>query len=223
MDMNIRYFKYYFVIMLFFSALFFPVLTLAQVSGQENAMPWAWYISRASALVSFALLWLSIFLGISIRTPILNKIIKPIYSYNAHCWISLQALLFALFHGVALTFDKTIHFSLLDIFVPFAASYRPGLVALGTLAFYLMLLMIVTSYVRGFLSHKVWRMVHTTNIVLYAIGMIHALMLGTDLKSGLARDIFIWANAFLIFLFLANIEIRLAAYFKRKSTNSQNI
>lgn len=179
--------------------------------------PWAWYVSRSSALMSFVLLWISIFLGLAIHTPLLDKIIKPAYSYGSHCFISLLALLFALFHGVALMFDEAINFSLAGVFIPFAASYEPSLVALGTLAFYLMLLLVVTSYAKKFVPQKMWRIVHTTNIILYAIGIVHALLLGTDLKSGAAREIFIWANAFLIFLFLVNIEARLVAYFKSKS------
>jgi len=213
--------KKYFITIFLCAVIFVPLVALAQNANAET--PWAWYITRATALLSFALLWLAIFLGIAIRTPVLNKIIKPIYSYNAHCWISFQALLFALFHGVALMFDKTVHFSFFDVFVPFAASYQPGLVALGTLAFYLMLLMVITSYAKNSISHKTWRIVHTTNIILYAIGIIHALFLGTDLQSGVVREIFIYANAFLIFLFLANIEVRLAAYFKRKYSEPENI
>lgn len=212
------YMKKFFAIILLLVVITFPLAVLAQNTPSET--PWAWYISRAAGLVSFALLWFSIFLGISIRTPLLNRIIKPIYSRSVHQWVSLQALLFALLHGVALMFDATMHFSLLDIFVPFASSYQPALVALGTLAFYLMLLMIVTSYARDSLSQKTWRIVHTTNIILYAIGMIHSLYLGTDLQSGIARDIFIYTNAFLIFLFLANIEVRLMSYFKNKSSQA---
>jgi len=101
--------------------------------------PWAWYVARASGLIGFLLLYLAIFFGLAVRTPLLQRIIKPAYSASTHCWISLQALLFVLLHGMALLFDKFFHFSLVDIFVPFAFSGAPGvdtnLLALGIIAF----------------------------------------------------------------------------------------
>jgi len=70
--------------------------------------------------------------------------------------------------------------------------------------------LIITSYSRKLMSQKIWRAVHFTNIVLYAIVFVHALYLGTDLKVELFRNIFIWANAFLVLLMLVNMELRLA-------------
>jgi methionine sulfoxide reductase heme-binding subunit len=186
-----------------------------------NEIPWAWYISRSSALVGFLLLYISIFLGLSIRTPLLKKIISPVYSANVHCWISLQALFFAFVHGVALLFDKFINFSLAEIFIPFASSYEPTLVALGILGFYLMLILVVTSYSKNFISEKLWRAVHFSNILLYIIVIIHAIKLGTDMKVPVVLNIFIWANAFLFFLILVNIISRLIDAYKRKFTDMQ--
>ncbi len=172
--------------------------------------PSAWYASRASGLVAFLLLYISIFLGLTLRIPLLRKIFSPFYSMSIHCWISLQALLFAFFHALVLIFDKWLGFKLTALFVPFASQYQPGLTALGVFGFYLMIILIITSYSRKLMSQKIWRAVHFTNIVLYAIVFVHALYLGTDLKVELFRNIFIWANAFLVLLMLVNMELRLA-------------
>ncbi|MDR3559235.1 MAG: hypothetical protein P4L58_02420, partial [Candidatus Pacebacteria bacterium] len=101
-----------------------------------------WYLSRASGLVGFILLYVSIFLGLAIRTPILKRIIKPVYSFRVHCWISFQALLFAFFHGAILLLDKFIGFSWQNIFIPFyPTSYSKAVdgdfLALGIIGFYL--------------------------------------------------------------------------------------
>ncbi len=172
-------------------------------------VPVPWYISRASGLVSFFLLYLSIFLGLTLRIPLLRKIFLPIYSMKIHCWLSLQALLFAFVHAVALIFDKWLGFKLVDLFVPFASQYKPELTVYGILGFYLMIIMILTSYGRKLISQKVWRFVHFTNLVLYGVVFVHALYLGTDLKVELFRNIFILANAFLVFLMLYNLELRI--------------
>ena len=187
----------------------------------NNEIPWAWYVTRSSGLVGFALLYISIFLGLSIRIPFLHKIISPIYSTKIHCWISLQALLFAFIHGFALFFDKFMKFSLAEIFVPFASRYETNLVALGILGFYLMIILVATSYGHRLISQKLWRVVHFLNIVLYIIVLVHAFILGTDMKNPLVANIFLWANAFLVFLMLTNIEIRIAEAYKRKFNSTQ--
>jgi len=185
-------------------------LVAEQAVSQAKEVPLPWYVSRASGLVAFLLLYISIFLGLTLRVPLLRKIFSPVYSMKIHCWISVQALFFAFIHAISLIFDKWLGFRLVDLFVPFASKYQPNLTALGVLGFYLMIIMIATSYGKKFISHKIWRGVHFANIVLYIIVFIHALYLGTDLKIELFRNIFILANAGLVFLMLYNIELRIA-------------
>jgi methionine sulfoxide reductase heme-binding subunit len=191
-----------------------------------NDIPYAWYLTRSSALVGFFLLYVSIFSGLAVRTPLLNKIIKPIHSAKIHCWISLQALIFAAIHGGSLLFDKFINFSWKNILIPFypltqsqAQRIDVGLMALGIFGFYIMLLLVASSYLRKGLSAQTWRAVHFLNISLYVITLVHSLYLGTDLKSeGVVRSAFIYANGFLMFLFLLNIILRLVRF---KNRNNQ--
>jgi len=175
----------------------------------EIQIPWDWYIVRASALVGFLLLYVSIFIGTVSCLPGIKKYFLRLKSLNFHCWISLQALIFALFHGVALLFHQFIKFSFADVFVPFHSSFEPILVGLGTSGFYLMLILVATSYARKYISAKIWRSIHFLNIGLYIVVIIHAFYLGTDLKTGLLREIFIWANGFLILLLLLNMINRI--------------
>ena len=182
----------------------------------QKEVPMYWYATRSSALLAYALLYLSIFLGVSIRIPLLNKLIKPIYSCSSHCWISLQALVFAAVHGLLLLGDKFMNFKLVNIFIPFyptVGNQMPGInpqfLALGILSFYLMIILVATSYARRFIGQKLWRSLHFLNIGLFIIVFIHALYMGTDLKGGILREIFIYANAFLVLLLLINIFIRI--------------
>jgi predicted ferric reductase len=187
----------------------------------EEETPWAWYISRASGMVAFLLLYFSMFLGLAIRLPILNKIISPADALRTHSWISVQAVIIALFHGIILTFDKLMKFSLVDVFLPFASKYQTAFVGLGVMAFYLMLVLIVTSYLKRFIPHKLWRVVHYFNMVLYAFVFIHAMGLGTDLKNPKILAAFLVLNALLALLIIVNILVRIITAWKRK-TNSQN-
>jgi hypothetical protein len=136
-------------------------VTRQTVSQKPVEIPWAWYAVRANAFVGFLLLYVSIFLGVSLRIPFLNKIIKPIYSLNGHCWISVMALIFAAIHGSSLLFDKFLVFSLEDILLPFHSAYKPVLVGLGIISFYLMMILTVTSYLKKYSSHRFWRYLHS--------------------------------------------------------------
>src|SRR4030042_1549079 len=177
----------------------------------ENSLtiPWDWYIVRASALVGFLLLYVSIFIGTVSCLPGIKKYFLRLLRLNFHFWNSLQALFFTTLHAIALLFHKFIRFSLADIFVPFHSGFEPILVGLGTIGFYLMVILVTTSYIRKYISASLWRAIHFLNIGLYMVVIIHALYLGTDLKSGLLRGIFIWANGFLILLLFFNLFYRI--------------
>lgn len=185
--------------------------------GEE--IPWAWYVSRSSACLGFSMLWLSIFLGLAVRTPVLNKFIKPAYSLGAHRWISLQALFFSFIHGTSLLFDNYINFGWKNVFIPFYplrenSIIDGNLLSLGIMGFYAMVIMIVTSYIRRHIPYHVWRSLHFLNVGLYIAVVIHALYMGTDLKSGIVRNVFIYANVFLAIIFAYNLLIKLILAFK---------
>ena len=194
--------------------------------------PWAWYLARSTGIIGFILLYVSIFLGVSARTPILKKIIQPAYFVKAHGWISLQSLFFALIHGFVLIFDRFAGLSLVNIFIPFAqlpesaiqAGLRPAFLNLGIIGFYLMLILVATSYFKKFMSQRVWRFIHFSNVLLYVFVVAHTLALGTDMRSPLVRNIFIAANAALAILMVINIIYRVYHWISsRKNSYDENL
>lgn len=182
----------------------------------EKEVSWSWYITRATGITAFILLYLVMFLGLSIRNPFVSRLIKPITSLNVHGWLSVQSLILAAFHGIVLIFDKYLHFNLYDIFIPFYAKIYTREIALGLLGFYLMLILIITSYLRKKINYKIWRGLHFLNIVLYVAVFMHALYLGSDLQSGVLRTIFILINIPLLFLIISNIYFKIAKKFGDK-------
>lgn len=187
---------------------------------QSEETPWAWYVSRMSALVGFAFLYVSMVMGLAIRIPSLRTFFGAKDTFSVHCWISLQATLLAFIHGGALIFDKFINFSLKDVFIPFASAYRPHMVALGVIAFYLMLILVITSYLKTKMPHKLWRSVHFFNIILYVFSVVHAWQLGTDLSSNFARAIFFSFNSLLAMLVVWHLIERIKC--RRKAVTDPN-
>ena len=187
------------------------------ISTQEalakNDTPWAWYISRASGLMAYFLLWLVMFFGLAIRAPLIKRIFSPAFSYETHTWLSVQSLVLVFFHSGALLFDKYLQLKFLDLIMPFHAQIYTTEITFGILGLYLMIIIIVTSYFREALSQRLWRAVHWLNIVLFAIATLHAYLLGTDLRSGLTHNIFLTLNIILILLIMINLFAKLKTKF----------
>jgi len=200
----------------------FPGMPLEQelnpIVKEDN--PWPWYIVRVSGLVAFALLYLSIFLGLTIRIPILHKMFAPLYAMQGHCWIAFQAILFAFIHGIMLMFDTYTKFRLVDVFIMYASPIEPGLVALGIAAFYLMIIVTASSYARKHISQKMWRTLHFANIFLYVFVLIHAYKLGTDMENEVVKIIFMSANGFLILFMFFNMFVKIVQGIRRKKAIS---
>lgn len=180
-------------------------------SYEEQETPWAWYIARATGIIAFILLYLSMLYGLAIRIPFFNKLTAPILAIDFHKWFSVHATLFALVHGVSLMFDKFINFNLFDVFVPFSSDFQPLLIALGIIAFYLMVTLVLTSYLRKHMPFTLWRIIHHLNIFLYLFVAIHMILLGTDMKLFSLRVTFVAMNIILIFFVGANIANRIRA------------
>ena len=80
------------------------------------------------------------------------------------------------------------HFGLVDVLVPLAASWHPLAVAWGIVCMYLLVAIEVTSLLRQHISQKVWRGIHLTSYVVLVVTTVHLLTAGTDSNDRPARD-----------------------------------
>jgi predicted ferric reductase len=173
-----------------------------------NATPWPWYIARAAGLIGFVFLWLTIFLGLAIRNPLLKKIVQPIYSFDFHCFTAAMAVFLALVHGTALLFDSSIGFGIKDVTVPFynnSEFLNTNYLALGIIAFYAMLIMTITSYLRAHISHWFWRVLHFLNPLAFIFVVFHGINNGTDMHNVYVRDIFMGSSFLLVIIYLSSL------------------
>jgi predicted ferric reductase len=102
---------------------------------------------------------------------------------STHRYISALALAFVAVHIVAIVADSYVQFGIVDVLVPFAASWHPLAVAWGIIAMYLLVAIEATSLFRQHLSQRVWRGIHLASYGVLAITTIHLLAAGTDAKN----------------------------------------
>jgi DMSO/TMAO reductase YedYZ heme-binding membrane subunit len=71
------------------------------------------------------------------------------------------------------------------VLVPFVATWHPTAVAWGIVAFYVLLAVEVTSLLKPRIGRTWWRRTHYLSFALFAFSTVHAVMAGTDTRSGL--------------------------------------
>ncbi len=140
-----------------------------------------WYLSRASALVAYGLLWLSMVFGLTLTNKMARIWPGGPTMFDLHQHASLLGLAFALFHGLILTGDRYINYSLAQVLTPFASvGYRPIWVGLGQVGFYLLGVVGLSFYARKAMGARLWRLLHYLSFGVFLLALAHGLMSGTD-------------------------------------------
>ena len=143
-----------------------------------------WYLSRASAIVAFVLLWMSIVLGLTLTNRTARIWPGGPVVFDLHQHTSLLALIVAFFHGLILMGDRYIAFTLTTVLTPFAsADYRPFWVGLGQIGFYLLGIVGLSFYARRWMGARLWRVVHYLSFGVFVLALIHGIVSGTDTSS----------------------------------------
>lgn len=185
----------------------------------DRETPWAWYISRASGLLAFIFLWLTILLGLSIRNPLLKKIIAPIYSFDLHVFTAGTAIFWAIIHGTVLLFDRFIGFGVKDVAIPYFSKTTfvdTNYLALGIMAFYAMVIMTVTSYLKKYLNFWVWRVLHFLHPFTFIFVVLHGYVIGTDMKIPWVSFTYRLSAAFLVLIYFSSLVFVIAGRLKKK-------
>lgn len=165
-----------------------------------------WYLSRGSALVAFAMLWLSMGLGLIISNKLARLWPGGPVAFDIHQYTSLLGLAFALFHALILMGDAYIAYTLRQVLVPFASeNYEPIWVGLGQIGFYVWAAVVLSFYVRARMGTRTWRLIHFFSFVVFALAMFHGILSGTDSSDPWVVRMYWYAGASLVFLMLYRI------------------
>ncbi|MEI8309016.1 MAG: hypothetical protein WCF99_18280 [Chloroflexales bacterium] len=158
----------------------------AALLGQKSF----WYLTRASAFVSYGLLWWTMALGLTITNRMARAWPGGPTVSDIHEYASILGLVFGAIHALSLLGDQYIGFGLIQIFLPFASTdYQPFWVGLGQMAFYLMISVVFSFYLRPWIGGRAWRVIHYLSFGIFALALAHGIWSGSDSGS-------IWAQLF---------------------------
>jgi len=139
-----------------------------------------WYLTRAAGLVAYALLYLSVAVGLLQTLGVLRAFAAPVAAMDVHEHLSLWALYATVFHAVILVWNSHQPFRVAALLLPFASDFEPAWVGLGVLATYTMVGAIISTYLRARLRPGQWRVLHLLTVVGFLFALVHAVAIGTD-------------------------------------------
>ena len=150
-----------------------------------SASLWMWYVARAAGIVSLLLLTGSVLLGILTSVRWFSDRWPRFTTTLVHRNLSLLAVVFLVVHVATVVIDGFAPIRWLDAVVPFASSYRPFWLGLGTVAFDLVLALIATSLLRTRIGPRLWRATHWLAYACWPIAVVHGMGTGSDTASRL--------------------------------------
>lgn len=172
----------------------------------------AWYVSRASGVVAWALVAASIIWGITLSSRLLKRRGIPAWLLDLHRYLAALAVVFTGVHLVGLVFDNFVYYGWQELFIPFATDWKPGPTAWGIVAFYVLLAIEITSLLMRRMPRKYWHAVHLLAYPLFVMGTVHAYQSGTDRSNKVLQ----WSALAVIELVFGLTLFRLLTYTPRR-------
>lgn len=183
-------------------------LTLSLAATTSTANPFLWYVTRAAATAGYITLSITVILGLfrslarvsRLRNSRVLWLLDELHPYLAVLTVGLVAL-----HLLSLIFDPLIPFSLLNLLLPFDQPYRPLAVDLGVLAFYGLVVVWLSSWMKRRISHARWRTLHYTSFAAFLLVTLHGIFAGSDSAEPWMRAVYLSIAGAVALLTLARI------------------
>jgi Ferric reductase like transmembrane component len=161
-----------------------------------------WYVTRASGLVSWALVSAAVIWGLAVSTRVMAGRPTPAWLLDLHRFLGGLALTFTGIHLAALVADGYTDFGVADLVVPFRSTWRPVAVAWGVVALYLLLAIELTSLAQRKLPRWLWRRVHASSFVLFVLATVHGFAAGSEAGNPAMRWFALASMTVVLFLLL---------------------
>ncbi len=146
-----------------------------------------WYLTRGSGVVALLLLTASMLLGVLGALRWSAERWPRFAITSIHRNLTLLSIVFVAIHVVTTVADGFAPIGLLDGVVPFASPYRTVWLGLGTVAFDLLLALVVTSLLRARVGARLWRAIHWLAYASWPIALLHTYGTGSDARFGWLR------------------------------------
>ena len=169
-------------------------------------VPWTWLGIRATGLVAWGLLTAVVIWGIALRTRVLGHRAAPATLLSLHRWLGALAVGFLAVHLVLLLVDPAVRFTVPQLLIPGIAPWNAFAVALGTIAFWLIIPVTFIGRLRqrmGRLGNTWFKRSHLIAYAAWPFATMHYVLAGTDALAQWSIALLITGSALIVMALLA--------------------
>jgi sulfoxide reductase heme-binding subunit YedZ len=147
--------------------------------------PYLWYITRATGLVALVLFTIVVCLGTFVSNRVGGTTVGRFELNELHRSVSMVAMAFLVLHIVTTIIDSYVPTGWLSAVVPMTSAYKRLDVAVGAVAFDLILAVWASSLMKARIANSSWRFVHWFSWLAFVAAIVHSFLIGTDARSGI--------------------------------------
>jgi sulfoxide reductase heme-binding subunit YedZ len=163
-----------------------------------------WLLTRSAGVGAYLMLYLAVAWGLLATTSLVTKRVSKRSSTAFHAFVASAGLFLLALHLTGLLLDRFVRFDLLDLVIPFHASFRPFALALGIVAMFATVIVLASSWTRKLLRPALWRSIHLLAVPTFAMALLHGLLAGSD-SARPGMTILYWVTGFSV-LFLVLVR-----------------
>jgi sulfoxide reductase heme-binding subunit YedZ len=147
--------------------------------------PYLWYVTRATGLVALVLFTVVVCLGTFVSNRVGGNTVGRFELNELHRSVSVVAMAFLVLHIVTTIIDSYVPTGWLSAVVPMTSAYKRLDVAIGAVAFDLILAVWASSLMKSRIANSSWRFVHWFSWLAFVAAIVHSFLIGTDARSGI--------------------------------------
>jgi DMSO/TMAO reductase YedYZ heme-binding membrane subunit len=152
-----------------------------------------WLLTRSAGVGAYVMLYLAVAWGLLATTSLVTKRVSKRSSTAFHASVASAGLLLLALHLVGLLLDRFVRFDLLDLLIPYRATYRPFALTLGIVAMHATVIVLTSSWTRKRLRPVLWRAIHLLAVPAFGMALLHGLLAGSD-SARAGMTILYWAT-----------------------------
>jgi DMSO/TMAO reductase YedYZ heme-binding membrane subunit len=148
-----------------------------------------WYLNRGSGVALLLVLTGTLCLGILSARAGRSRLVPRFVGQQLHRNLGVLALVLVVGHVTTAVMDTYVDIRWWQALSPVGATYKPLWLGLGSLAFDVMLLVVLTSLLRHRMGQRSWHAVHVLGYLSWPLALAHSVGIGTDATSAWGRQV----------------------------------
>ena len=162
---------------------------LSSFVQQISNGPMLWYLNRGSGVALLLVLTATLCLGILSARAGRSRLVPRFVGQQLHRNLGVLALVLVVGHVATAVADTYVDIRWWQAVSPVGATYKPLWLGLGSLAFDVMLLVVLTSLLRHRMGQRSWHAVHVLGYLSWPLAVVHSVGIGTDASSSWGRQV----------------------------------